>query len=91
MTINKGSVETILVQVRDEQVLLFDLPEPTRYDILDADGADVTLAQVATTEGLEAACLVDTSDMEMGDYELFLYFTVGAETPRLGPHKFRVV
>lgn len=94
MNINKGSIETMLVEVVDEVDLLAVLPLGTTYDIQTVDGAAIVADQPATVEDLRAMCLIDTSlagFVAGGDYDLFLKFSDPPDSPILGPHKFRVV
>lgn len=92
MVITKGSIESIIVRVRDQVHEVDALPGTTRFDILDADEAPVLVDQVPTLDGLEAICVIDSTNVLLpeGDYDLYLHFPVGVETPRLGPHKFSI-
>ncbi len=91
--IQAGTVETVVVRVTDEVEGISALPAGTTYSLFDSDGGPVTGIQdlVATIDGMDALCLIDTTAIEGGgDFELYLYFNVGAEFPVLGPHKIRV-
>jgi hypothetical protein len=93
MKVNKGSIETFVVEIVDTVNNLTALPAGTTYDILDTDGNNVSINQAATVEEMRAYCLIDSTlaQMPVGDYDLFLKFSSAPEVPRLGPHRFRVV
>jgi len=92
VVIQAGSVESIVVKVVDESGNIDTLPGGTTFSVFDADMEPVPGQQdiAATVQGMDALCVVDTGITGVGDFDLFLSFTVGAETPILGPHKFRV-
>lgn len=92
MVISDGSVESIVVNVRDATRNLTALPVGTTFDIEDADGEVVLADQAATVDELDAYCQIDTNNVLLvpGDYDLYLNFTDGSESPRLGPHKFSI-
>lgn len=91
--IQAGSIESVVVRVTDEIDGITVLPPGTTYSLFDSDGEPVTGIQdlVATIDGMDALCLIDTTLVATGgDFELYVYLTVGAESPVLGPHKIRV-
>ncbi len=90
--IQEGSVETVVVRVTDEIDGIIALPAGTTYSLYDSDGEPVTGIQdlVATIDGMDALCVIDTDVSGVGDFELYLNFATGVEAPRLGPHKIRV-
>lgn len=92
MTINDGSIETMVIQVVDELGTLPELPSGTVFDIRDTDGEDKIIGTVATVEGMRAYCVIDTThaSLTVGDYDLFLRFGNTPDSPKLGPHRFRI-
>jgi hypothetical protein len=90
VVINKGSIESIVVKVVDEIEGITELPSPTQYDIFDTDGNPEQQNQNAVIVGMTARCLINTTALDVGDYDLFLKFTAAPESPYLGPHRFRV-
>jgi hypothetical protein len=90
VNINAGSVETMVIEVNDQLGTVPQLPPGTTYDIKDTDGNIEVANQVAVVDGMTAQCLIDATNLTIDDYELFLKFTVGADTPILGPFLFRV-
>jgi hypothetical protein len=91
MQVNKGSIETMVVDVKDVLGTLAVLPASTRYHILDTDGNSELANQVPTISGLQAQCVIDSTTLDIDDYDLFLSFNQAPDTPRLGPFRFRVV
>ena len=90
MVINKGSVETMVVSVVDNLEQIVELPSGTLYDIYDTDGNPEVQNQVAVVNGMEARCLINTTNLAADDYDLFVKFSSAGETPIIGPHRFRV-
>lgn len=93
MNINKGSIETFIIDVADTTLNMTELPVGTTYDVVNTDDEAIVTNQGATVLGLRAFCLIDASlsAFVRGDYDLFLKFSVPPEVPRLGPYRFRVV
>lgn len=91
MNINKGSIETMLVDVKDVLGTLGALPANTRYSIYDTDGNVEQANLVPTLNGLQAQCVIDTTALIVDDYDLFLTFNQPPDTPKLGPFRFRVM
>lgn len=90
----KGSVEHLIVDISDRLENLTSLAGTNaRYDIR-ARAASTWIVQSlpATTIGMSAYCLVDTSDSQYtyGRYELYVQFDNLPESPRLGPFEFEV-
>lgn len=97
VTLNKGTVENVVVEVDDKldnlltlvgTIPMFD----TRLEDEEDDTIFIEQNVSATVDGLRAYCLIDTTqDIYIeGDYELYLHFTNLPEAPRLGPMKFTV-
>jgi hypothetical protein len=90
VVINVGSIEAVIVRVTDQEGELTALPSGTTFDIIGENLTYSLLNQVATVDGMEAACIVNATALAEGDYNLFLKFPHGGQTPKLGPHRFRV-
>lgn len=90
MKINKGSIETMVIEVVDELGVLGTLPVGARYSIFDTDGNSEQANLVPTIDGMTALCVIDSSGLTIDDYNLYLTFTSSPDTPRLGPYRFRV-
>lgn len=91
----KGTKEHIPVDVTDRLANLTTLTgTAARFDIRRrGETTYIVTAAVATTIGLTAYCLVDTSTSDFtnpGRYELYLQFDNLPESPRLGPFEFEV-
>lgn len=96
--INAGTAEYIVVDVTDELEHLTTLVGATpQYDVIyEETGLAVLSAQTAQVDTpdnlLRLLCLIDTTTgtWPVGEYALFAQFYNGAETPRLGPIRFKV-
>ena len=92
--LNKGTIEHLIVDVRDRLKNLTSLTGTNAAFDIRLEGSDTWLvtASPATVAGMSAYCLVDTtpSGFVDGVYELFLYFNNLPEVPRLGPFEFEV-
>lgn len=97
--LNKGSVESLLVPVRDRLGNIDDLADVTnlRFDTKKKD--DLTTVQTNVTVVLDpeypmtAVCQIDTSlagYVEDEEYMLYLKYTAGTEAPILGGVHFRI-
>jgi hypothetical protein len=93
----RGSKEYIDVQVTDEteQVTTLVGSSP-KFDVLDDLGATKQSAVncVVAPSGMMLQCLVDTTVgglWALGHYNLYVYWTIGSETPREGPFDIYVV
>jgi hypothetical protein len=89
-----GTEQYLTVAVIDETATVTDLEaEATspNFDVLDDADTYKYTAAAATFAGMSIRCLVDTATWALGRYRLFVRFTVGAETPRLGPFEFYLV
>ena len=96
--INKGSVESLLVPLRDRLGNLQTLADVTnlRFDTeAKADGSAIQTNAVAIFDAdspMTAICEIDSSlsGYAAGVYLLYLKYTTGSEAPRLGPVEFRI-
>jgi hypothetical protein len=90
-----GTKEYISVDVTDITGVTTTLVGTTpQFDVLDAAGAALISNQAATATLMNLLCLCDfsnTGTFPIGDYRLFIEFTVGAEAPRLGPFNIQIV
>lgn len=87
-----GSKEYMVVRIRDRLNRISDLNDASpNFDVRQRGSSSWKLqGQSADTDGLNALCLVDTTDWDVGTYELFLTFIDTPEQPRLGPFAFDV-
>lgn len=90
--IAKGTKESIVVEVTDENGVVTDLSALSpKYDFLDDANTFIYNQVAATATGMEMTCLIDASAtgpsglLAVAHYRLFVGFTVGSEKPRLGP------
>lgn len=93
--LTQGSIEFLVVDVEDqlENVNTLDGTSPTYTIIEEAGGAIKVNNQPANNDGMSVYGLADTTQptlWEPGLYKMYVGFTIGPETPRLGPFKFRV-
>lgn len=89
MEINQGSIETMVVKVKDALGTIAALPSAV-FDIYDTDGNLETANIAATVDGMTAFCRIDATALTAKDYDLFLKFSIAGDSPILGPHRFRV-
>jgi len=92
MRIPVGSKQYLRVTVTDKTGVLTTLTG-TSPTFTVKDSADVAkyTDQAATVSGMIALCLIDTESGGVwtpGEFRLWLEFTIGSETPRLGPFPF---
>lgn len=97
VSITRGSVETILVDVEDVLGNLTDLDVAgAQFDVKDTAGVYKMQNVDITIDGarpLRAKCLVDTTIggiWTAGKYFLYVHFTNNLDTPILGPLEFSV-
>jgi hypothetical protein len=97
--IKKGSIESLLVPLRDRLGNIQSLGDVTslKFDTkAKADDADVEIDKIATFDvdlPMTAICPIDSTlaGYDAGqEYKLYLKYTAGSESPVLGPIKFRV-
>lgn len=95
--LKKGTIEPILVGLRDRLENLTDLSGVTnlKFDVKKkSDGSAVSSNLTCTFEEMTAICLIDTTLAGYvaggGTYKLYLKFDDGVEHPVLGPIFFRV-
>lgn len=87
--------EYLFVDVEDSTGVTTSLASATpSFDVLDsADVAQIS-GGTPTVSNMRLQCLVDatnTTNFPVGTYRLFVDFTVGSETPRLGPFTFYII
>ncbi len=93
LTINKGSIENVLVSLDDvldnvtdvmpfNPVYVFDL----EYNMLTGISGNCTSGPTP----MSVFCLVDTTAMDAGRYVLFVTLENPPEYPRIGPVRFKV-
>lgn len=88
----KGTIEHLVIPVTDTLGNLTVIPSAT-YDILTDDDDETEILMGASAivfDSMTLLTLVDTTDLDEGVYKLFVQFPAIPETPRLGPHRFRV-
>lgn len=93
--VTKGTKENVRVTYVDRTGLVTDLSGsgPT-FDVLDSGGTYKVTAASATGSALTITLLLDTTvggTWAVGDYRLFVKFTVGSEVIRKGPYYFTIV
>jgi len=91
----QGTIENLLVDVEDRAANLTSLEGtgPT-FSVRPRFGDDTSWVledQNATPDGLRAFCLLDTTDWDIGVYEIYIKFQNLPEVPRLGPMHFEVI
>lgn len=92
MKIVRGSTEYLLVDIVDKLFSITDLaPLAPKFDVEAPDGTNKLTAQTASATGMRLSCLVNTNTWDLGEYKLFVTFTLAPEIPRLGPFYFTVV
>jgi hypothetical protein len=92
--IPKGSKEFIPVQVESRLGDLSSLIGLTTEFRIDNDkGVEVVTWAAATTTGMTAFCLVDTSlvALPINGYDLYLRILIPPEAPILGPFRFEII
>jgi hypothetical protein len=92
LTINKGSVENVLANLDDvldnvTDVMPFDPQYGYGPEFSDPDTAEIC---VVGPTPMSVFCLVDTTTLIPGRYELFVELSNPPEQPRIGPVRFKV-
>jgi hypothetical protein len=96
IAIPMGSIENIIVDVKDSLGILTDLgPSGVKYDIRKEDTITwIVQGVTAVVNLMRVYCLVDTTlsayATQSASYELFITFNNLPEKPRLGPFEFDV-
>lgn len=88
VTLTRGTKENVEVQVTDQTGTVSDLATSSpHFDVEDDTGTKIVNNAAATALGMVISCLCDTTGWSSTLQHLNLYvkFTVGPETPRLGP------
>jgi hypothetical protein len=91
--LTSGTVEYLPVKVTDALKRISSLDSTDlHFDIYKADIAETPVETNVSgdNQGMLALCLVDTTSLDEGEYDLFIHFQALPETPRLGPFRFRV-
>lgn len=90
--LTQGTKEVVPVDLTDRTGTITDLSAAScTFDVVNDANVSYYTAQAATGVGMEIRCLLDTSAAHalglwaVGHYRLFVKFTVGSESPRLGP------
>jgi hypothetical protein len=90
-----GTKENIVVDVTDITGGTVTLSGTSpNFDVLNVAGTALISAVAATASVMTLLCLCDfsnTTTFPVGDYRLFVKFTVGTEVPRLGPINIQIV
>jgi hypothetical protein len=85
----RDTIETVQVLVTDDSQIVDDLSGSTpKFDVTESDNTTaVETAENATAVDMIVYCLLDTTAWSAleDEFHLWIYFTVGSETPRLGP------
>lgn len=99
--VTQGTKETMQVIITDREGIITSLAASVpKFDVMDSGDAfkygDGTYAgaQSATASTMTISCLVDTAFGGVwaeGEYRLFVWFVVSAETIRKGPFFFDVL
>jgi hypothetical protein len=92
--LNKGTVEHVPVNVADRLGNLTDLSTTMpKFDLKKHDGTAVITDQAADTVvgAMTAYCLINTTTLDIGLYNLFLKFSLSPEFPVLGPFEIEVI
>lgn len=90
--LTKGTIEYIVVNVKDRlsHLITLDGSDPT-FDVKKRGAEDLEVEnEDAINEGMNVLCLVDTTDLDVDIYELFVSFENFPEQPKLGPFAFEV-
>lgn len=90
----RGTIESIQITVVDNSGVITDLAASSPdFDVVEFDDTAVVTGVAASATGMVIYCLVDTTGWAAGVtlFKLYVSFTVGAETPRLGPFGIELV
>src|SRR6266576_3974500 len=88
LQLTRGTKETIEVSVTDQTQTVTDLSSAgAHFDVEDDVGTKIVDNAAATALGMVISCLCDTTGWPstLQHANLYAKFTVGPETPRLGP------
>lgn len=88
-----GTVEYIPVEVRDRLKAIDTLVGTNPVFEYRLEGLDTYIQtnQSCIVDEMRLLCLINTSSLAVGSYELFVDFAIAPQFPRLGPIKFNVV
>ena len=91
----KGTIENVEVSMIDNTGQTTDLGATApKYDVVDDLGANVVSNVTATASGMTIHCRVDTTIggyVAGNHYNLYVKFTIGTESPRIGPYDLYVI
>lgn len=96
LDLKQGTVETLLIDVKDQLGNLSDLSTATpRFSVYREDRTEALIIEQAATvdpsEPMVARCLVNVGfDWLPGPYVLYLDFQASPDSPYLGPFPFKV-
>lgn len=92
LTLPKGTKEFLVVGIADRLNNVTDLDDiDVTYTVLDQSDETAIDAESAETDGMSILCLIDTEDLDEGNYRLFVDLDgPSPQTPRLGPFRFDV-
>jgi hypothetical protein len=91
--LTKGTIEHLPVNVRDRLGNLATLDGVTTTYLVrkESDKTNAITETNASTIGMTAFCLIDTTTLAQDRYELLLRLAIGSEIPLLGPFDFEVI
>lgn len=91
----KGSIENVEVSMIDNTGQTTDLaPTGPKYDVVDDLGASIVSNVTATASGMTIHCRIDTTIggyVSGNHYNLYVKFTLGTESPRIGPYDLFII
>jgi hypothetical protein len=91
----KGTIEGVEVTLIDNTGTVTDLAASSpSYDVVNDAGTTVVTSGTATASGMTIHCRIDTtiSAYTAGThYNLFVKFTAGSESPRIGPYDLFII
>jgi 5-hydroxyisourate hydrolase-like protein (transthyretin family) len=93
LRLTKGTIEYYPINITSALDRITDLTgTDLRFDIYatDDDETEVSTNNAGENDGMTALLLIDTTDLDEGDYNLYLSFDATPEVPRLGPFRFHV-
>jgi hypothetical protein len=90
-----GTIENLQVDVEDRKNNLTTLDGTgLNFSVRPRFGDDMSWVienDSASNDGLRAFCLIDTTDWDVGEYEMYIQFDNLPEIPKLGPMHFEVI
>lgn len=98
--VTNGSIENIEIDVTDVSGAVTDLSASSpHFDVWDDTTGHFVNDAVAVASGMVVHCLINTTTgnpvgggaWPVQHYKVYVKFTIGAETPRLGPFDLYVI